>query len=329
MAWTDADLIVTSVVTEDNFWRVSELLNEVSVAAAGVDVLSCRDDVRVGDEAGCVMVITKRRVTAVAADWGRADDNLLRGLKQTRDKGERPLTAEEAEQLAALEPRFAAFVEQGRRVISGDSSAVSVVLCFLPYSLVMSVNPGLLSKRGRKAVEAQATLPICGKAEALALPATWAACSIVPLSVIVGIRKIGNLLITRQLHVHYTTGSFAGLRVAGVLGDEARAGAFEVDSTMFVTKAPATVHWALQVGSFICSVNGKACDNPAELRGLLSQAGGAIDVEVFPKEVLRCLTLTVPTGTSPALFKAMEEADSVFGKHPRDPSFLLPADKSE
>ena len=312
MSAEDADYLVEEVSTEDDFWKVSSLLSETSVAAGGVDVVLSRDEVRhqEGDE-GSVFVITRRHGCGGAVEWSRTDDNRLRSLNSIRERGDPPLTPEEEAEVAALQPRFEAFIAKGTQVDLSFSSYVA----WMPYSLVMSVNPGLLSKKGRKALETLATLPICGQAESLNMPAVWKQACVIPVDRVLGIRKVGSLLATKALKIHYTK-VLAEATPHFLQGDTAD---FDVDSVGFVVRSAEGC--PLKEGSMVTSLNEGAVEN-STLRHLREQ-GGRVQVDAHPHGTISAIQLLPTSGGFAAMLKAFEDASSPFLKHKKDSSFVV------
>eukprot|EP01059_Diplonema_ambulator_P034138 TRINITY_DN7495_c1_g1_i1.p1 TRINITY_DN7495_c1_g1~~TRINITY_DN7495_c1_g1_i1.p1 ORF type:complete len:330 (+),score=77.63 TRINITY_DN7495_c1_g1_i1:37-990(+) len=297
---------VVGIDSVEGFWKVSSLLSEVSVAAQGVDVVLCQDGVKVDDEEGCMMVITQRLCGAVVS-WCRAEDNLLRMLNEIRAKGERELTEEEQRQYDELEPRFNQFVAQGIKAIGNVST--TGYIGWLPYSLIMSINPGLLSKRGRRAIEMNSTMPLSGMGDT-PLPSTWVGSLLLPLCKVHAIRKIGNLLAAKHLQVIYNTSHTTVHKV--------RRDVLKYTSAFVITDPIGT---NILPGNIIITVNNSPPSTKAMKAALKANPLELITIEVA-HTVLSPL-FTFSSGGIPAFIRTISSLDgSALDKHPNDSSFL-------
>eukprot|EP00659_Diplonema_papillatum_P009154 gene9154-14197_t len=302
----DAKLLIEGISTVDAFWKISSLLSEAAIAGAGVDVVFSKDDVKPDsaagladdeEEDGCFVLITRRRF-GTQLSWSRDEDNTLRALREAREKSNGELADDDRKRLDELEPKFEAFLAEGMRAIGNLSYDVHVG--WLPYSLLMAVNPGLLSKKGRKTVEMKSTLPLCGMAQADdALPAGWKHAFLITAASVVGLRKYGTLLSTKGFRLYYT--KQPGDQVPVVLS--AKRNQFEIDAAGCVVQA--TEDSPVGIGNIVTMVDSRDPD-AEELRSLAKstqKAEESIEVQVLPSQRSALFLM----GSIGAFFKCLEE----------------------
>ena len=299
-------LVVGGVTSTEEFWKISSLLSESSVACAGVDVVFSRDDCKNGDDSGCFMIITQRKVGNLT--WCREEDNLLRALKDLKERNERPLTPEEIQQFDDLSPRFDEFVQQGMKAISDTS--FNTYIAWLPYTLLMSINPGLLSKKGRKAVEANSTLPLGNFTNSHSdgteeLPTSWKFAMLVPASSLISIKKGKNRLISREIHFTYRlTHGFDSFTIPTQ--------DLELDSVNCVTTGEGVIK-----GDLVLSIDGKPSTKPTLTQAKKESTQVTLDIARAGRT-----TLVLGTATVFSFFKALNDLSIKLKKSSEDTSLL-------
>eukprot|EP01060_Flectonema_neradi_P013866 TRINITY_DN20592_c0_g1_i1.p1 TRINITY_DN20592_c0_g1~~TRINITY_DN20592_c0_g1_i1.p1 ORF type:complete len:316 (+),score=59.46 TRINITY_DN20592_c0_g1_i1:32-979(+) len=303
---TGTTLVVGGVVSTEEFWKISSLLSESSVACAGVDVVFTRDECKNGDDFGCLMIVTQRRVGTLT--WCREEDNLLRMLKDLKERNERPLTEEEQQQYNELSPRFDDFVQQGMKAISDTS--FNTYIAWLPYTLLMSINPGLLTKKGRKSVETNSTLPLGnftnnhsdGTEE---LPAVWKSAMLVPVSSLIGIKKGKNRLINRDIHFTYRL--MEDVKTCSVLTSD-----LQIDAVNCIVSGEGA-----EIGSLVVSLEGQVPSKT--LLEQLKKEATQVTLQTVPA---RRTTLVLGTATIFSFFKSLDDLSIKLKKSSADASIL-------
>eukprot|EP01062_Namystynia_karyoxenos_P065657 TRINITY_DN5944_c0_g1_i1.p1 TRINITY_DN5944_c0_g1~~TRINITY_DN5944_c0_g1_i1.p1 ORF type:complete len:457 (+),score=163.01 TRINITY_DN5944_c0_g1_i1:88-1371(+) len=305
-------VLLTGVRTHRDYWQLSTLLSEQAVATAGVDVIFCQEDVYDGDDGGCLLALTQRRLPQLS--WSREEDNRLRELR-TRRAAQEELSEAEQAQLAELEPRFEQFESQG--VAAMGELEVSVYVGWLPYGLLMALNPGLLSAKGRKAVDTLCALPSGSSpkrgdgrsspsppspdAKSAGLPEVWGKALLVPAARLCALRKGGGLIQNKTITLLYYPRQEARRmpRKASVsvsarsgygIGSIGRRGrgqlGIEFDDTGTITKVAAdspAAEAGLQEGNRIAAVAGRGVSSRTEaLKAIGCSEEGEIDLEVEP-----------------------------------------------
>eukprot|EP01063_Lacrimia_lanifica_P002707 TRINITY_DN11438_c0_g1_i1.p1 TRINITY_DN11438_c0_g1~~TRINITY_DN11438_c0_g1_i1.p1 ORF type:complete len:382 (+),score=136.00 TRINITY_DN11438_c0_g1_i1:37-1146(+) len=333
-----ATFLLHGVRGEAAFWRISAILSETAIGGSGVDIVYVKDEVKLPgaaeeDEEGCLLVVSVRSSSDVLKEtpWSRAEDNEMRELQAGAAKGS--LTEAEQARLAALEPRFEEFMAQGLKAM-GDMS-VTAFVGWLPYTLLMSINPGLLSKKARRTVEALATLPlVTGTASSPTeqpIPAAWRGAFLIPTTHLLGIRCFGNILFTTGLKLYFARQS----PPPAVLHEEVDLSHFEVDPSLCVTKITVEPRSAcpLALGDLLVKLDDK--DAGAHYKSIYAavktsssptaagspKCATAAAASVCAAEVIpTCQTdqLHLAGGGASGLFKALQQYGITFRKGPKN-----------